>query len=221
MATPGALVRTVAMALGIPEATVVQHDRNLVAAELRTTSGRGLSAARVTSEDAANLLIAICGAPISGASVKETQTTCKRYGPLRAWNGAKLGDFSKVKSQFPTLGKLSKGHSFREAISALIDSLAAGEFDFAGRRTGTVSVLFHGPTPSGSISVEARRRTRLWYRESADFLHSDKDLTQERRFTIETLSELARIIGRKGPSEDQGSAAETRATIRQAARRAS
>jgi len=43
MATPGELVRTVAEALGIAEATVVQYDRNLVAAGLRTKGGRGRS----------------------------------------------------------------------------------------------------------------------------------------------------------------------------------
>jgi hypothetical protein len=45
MATPGQLV-----------------DRVLAESGLRTTGGRGLSAAQVTAADAANLLLAICGA---------------------------------------------------------------------------------------------------------------------------------------------------------------
>jgi hypothetical protein len=199
MATPGKLVHTVAAVLGIPEATVVQHDRNLAEAELRTKGGRGRSAARVTSHDAANLLIAICGAPISGASVKESLTTCNRYGPLRAYDThGSLGSFSKMKVQFPTLAKLPVGHRFKDAIAALIDSLVAGEFDVGGRRTGVVSIFFRGPIPSGSISVEARRQARLWYRETANPSYSERDLSQERMFTIETLSEIARIIGPRG-----------------------
>ena len=203
MATPGELVHIVAHVLGISEATVVQHDRNLTAGGLRTKGGRGPSAAHVTSLDAANLLIAICGAPISGASVKETLTTCNRYGSLQAYNGGKLGAFSNVKSQLPTLGKLHHGHSFRDAISALIESLAAGEFHFAGRRSGTVSVSFRGPEPSGIISVQVRRKALLIYRENANPFHSDKDLEQERWFTIKTLSEIARIVGRRGAIADQ------------------
>jgi hypothetical protein len=109
-----------------------------------------------------------------------------------------------VKSQLPTLGELPDGHSFREAIAALIDSLAAGEFDFGGRRTGIVSVRFDGPTPRGSISVEVRRVARLWYRENANFLYSDKDLSQQRTFTIETLREIARIIGGSGALVNRG-----------------
>jgi hypothetical protein len=204
MATPGELVRTVATVLGIPEATVVQHDRNLASGGLRTKGGRGRSAARVTSEDAANLLIAICGAPISGASVKETLATCNRFGPLRAYGyGTKLGNFSRLKSQLPTLGKLAPGHSFREAISALIDSLAAGEFEYEGRPTGSISVSFDGPTPSGIISVEKRRSTHLFYRESQFLSPSRSDLTQDRSFSIKTLAEIARVIGRRDAPPDE------------------
>src|SRR6516225_7202918 len=79
MATPGELVHAVAGALGISQATVVQYDRSLAAVGLRTKSGRGPSAAQVTSQDAANLLIAICGAPVSGAVIKEAGLACERY----------------------------------------------------------------------------------------------------------------------------------------------
>jgi hypothetical protein len=56
--TPGQLVHAVSIALDIPEETVVQHDRNLVVAGLRTKGGRGRSAPDVTPLDAARLLIA-------------------------------------------------------------------------------------------------------------------------------------------------------------------
>src|ERR1700680_4344941 len=124
MATPGELVHIIANVLGIPEATVVQYDRNLAAAGLRTKGGRGRSAAKVTSRDAANLLIAIGGAPISGATVKETRTTCDLYRTLRTFeSGTSPSNFSRFKSQLPTLGRLPREHSFGDAIAELVDSL--------------------------------------------------------------------------------------------------
>src|SRR4051812_9187559 len=61
MASPGDLVRCVATSLGVPEASVVQHDRSLLIAGQRTKGGRGRSAAKVTAADAAKLLISVAG----------------------------------------------------------------------------------------------------------------------------------------------------------------
>lgn len=58
MATPGELVKVIAEVLGVPEPTVVVHDRNLVIAGLRTKGGRGRSAASVTTADGTNVLFA-------------------------------------------------------------------------------------------------------------------------------------------------------------------
>ena len=67
MATPGQLVRTMATVLGVPEPTLTQYDRHLAEAGLRQIRGRGTSAAEVSAEDAANLLVAILGSPAVGA----------------------------------------------------------------------------------------------------------------------------------------------------------
>src|SRR5271169_6164245 len=56
--TPGQLVKAVSIALVVPEETVVQHDRNLVVAGLRTTGARGINAPPVTYRDAARLFVA-------------------------------------------------------------------------------------------------------------------------------------------------------------------
>jgi hypothetical protein len=195
MATPGELVHAVAEAFGIPEATVVQYDRNLVAAGLRTKGGRGRSAAQVTSRDAANLFLAIGGAPIAGASVKETRKTCDRYGALRAWG--RTQSFSRVKSKYPTLGKLPDRHSFREAIAALIDSIAAGEFDSPKNPLWypNVSVDFGGPDPHGVIVVNYRApRVQLSYRRSEE-MDLPTGLRQRRSFDFATLSAVARVVG--------------------------
>ena len=56
MATPPELTQTVSEATGVALATVVDMDRRLVKAKLRTKGGRGLNAARMTELDAARLL---------------------------------------------------------------------------------------------------------------------------------------------------------------------
>jgi len=61
VASPGELVRKFSQLLGIAEPTIVLHDRILVVAGLRSKSGRGNSAARMTARDAAHLLVAVLG----------------------------------------------------------------------------------------------------------------------------------------------------------------
>jgi hypothetical protein len=187
--------------LGAPEATVIQHDRNLVAAGLRSKGGRGLSAAQVTSRDAANLLIAICGSSPFGASVKETVTTYHRYAPLKAFRGTRPGNFSRVKSQFPTLGLLPEGHSFRDALAALIDSIAAGELKWHRWKTGDVYVSLHDVGPTASIQVKGNNTLWLSYRRTANLPDIDADLRQVRSFSITTLRELAHVVGATSAAE--------------------
>src|SRR5882724_1322388 len=115
MATPGELVKTMAEALGISEGTVFQFDRSLSEGGLRSKSGRGRSAARVTAEDAANLLIAIAAAPISGPAVKDAVQTCRIYGSLPAMSTRAMrkafGD-----NGLPCLAKLPVKHSLHTAL---------------------------------------------------------------------------------------------------------
>ena len=207
MATPGELVHTVAKALGIPQATVVQYDRNLAAAGLRTKSGRGPSAAQVTSEDAANLLIAICGAPASGAPIKEAVETCQRYRLLQVYGApkSKSGPFGRLKLHCPTLGRLPERHEFGRAIAALIDSFAAGEFGNPREAFfyPEVSVRLDGPKPAGAIYIDFRRKNYVSYRESDDFEPDQSDFRQERRFGFATLQQIAKVVGsRIGPISD-------------------
>lgn len=79
MATPGELVHAIAEALGVPEPTVVVHDRNLVVAGLRTKGGRGRSAAKITANDAANLLIAVAGSTGYNAAIKDSASTATAF----------------------------------------------------------------------------------------------------------------------------------------------
>ena len=128
MATPGQLVKCIAEALNIPEPSVVQYDRLLAESGLRSKGGRGTSAAKVTAVDAANLLIAIMGSPVIGASIKPAIEVCRTYGRLPL----KVGGNSENLKTFRTLGlttisKLPTSHTLRDGIAALIEGASVGE----------------------------------------------------------------------------------------------
>ena len=63
MVTPPRLVKTISAATGLPLATVVDLDRRLLAAGLRTKGGRGRNAPCVTALDAA---LTAAGVPHEG-----------------------------------------------------------------------------------------------------------------------------------------------------------
>src|SRR4029079_4239090 len=118
------------------------------------------SAARVSSTDSANLLVAIAGGPISGASVKETKATYDSFGPLRALKKNKPGNFPRLlKSQYPTMGRLSRGHTLAEAITTVIDTAVAGEF-----RNWT-SVYVSLSSPEAHAAVHFNNNMLLYYPE--------------------------------------------------------
>lgn len=116
MATPGDLVLAMADTLGLPHATVVVYDRYLAAAGLRSKSGRGWSAARVTARDAANLLIAI----LASGQVKDAVASVRRYEQTQADDGFAGVGISRIAA-------LVSGHSFVDAVEALFGAAAAGD----------------------------------------------------------------------------------------------
>ena len=137
MASPGELVRKVAEVLGVPEPTVTVHDRNLVTAGLRTKGGRGRSAAKMTTIDAANLLLAVAGSSM----VKKTVPTVEEYADLPSRGGevSKQTDAHSFDIEgnppptwelsgfpIPSLQALSESHGFRDALVALIEAAADG-----------------------------------------------------------------------------------------------
>src|SRR5262245_25400553 len=123
MATPGQLVHEMADVLGMSEATVTQYDRVLAENGLRSKSGRGKSAAKVTARDAANLLIALATSPSATDAVRN----CKLYASLRddVFSGESPENFALF--GLPTLAHLPKNHSFRDALTALVAAAGDGE----------------------------------------------------------------------------------------------
>ncbi|MEJ0096224.1 MAG: hypothetical protein WDN46_23250 [Methylocella sp.] len=146
--------------LGIPAKTVAQYDRLLAEAGLRTVSGRGTSAAKVTATDAANLLIAVLGSPISGPSIKAAKLTCETFSSLRTDDYSEPGKFRRF--GLLSLAALPKKHTFREALAALIQGASHGELFLISDRDDKLTeddylfgVEVRIPGPWGAISVDS------------------------------------------------------------------
>jgi len=150
MATPGQLVQVMADALGVPKATVVQYDRVLAENGFRSKHGRGTSAAKVTSRYAANLLTAIGASSPLGLSAKDAVEACRKFASLISVGpaGAKR-EMSKLGLE--KLASLPDGHSFENALSALIE--CGGQREFSALGDSSVWVQFIGPATSAQIVI--------------------------------------------------------------------
>jgi hypothetical protein len=205
MATPGQLVETMAHVLGVPVATVSQYDRQLAEAGLRTSTGRGTSAATVTATDAANLLIAILGSPISGASIKAASQTCETLGALPVRKPISTRKFGKF--GFDSLAVLPRTHNFRDAVSALIGGVGNGEpfkkfrnplrfrdfsFDLNVDSPALSAGLLYSLGPSWPLM--ASLTYGLGYKSASERTEFKPDLEQRRRVTFRTIDSLATLI---------------------------
>jgi len=139
LTTPRQLVEIIADILGISEATVIVHDRNLATAPtpLRSVAGRGRAAAKVTANDAANLLVAVA----ASESVKDSVKTVLTYRDL-------VGE-SAVASGIRRFDHLPTPHTLGEGLSALIGAAADNEMTM--RRTLDLKITFFGPRPKSKI----------------------------------------------------------------------
>ena len=157
MASPGGLVAVIADTLGVPRVTVVQYDRVLAENGLRSSGGRGLSAAKITAADGANLLIAIMGSPISGAAIKDAAQTCRLYGALP--NLKTIGLRQELRHQLKELWELPQQHSLQSALVALIEGAMDAETSSTQKLTGDfdkdqiLNVQLNGPLPWAQISI--------------------------------------------------------------------
>ena len=196
------MVQAMADVLGIPAVTVAQYDRQLSEAGLRTKAGRGPSAAKVTSTDAANLLIAILGSPVSGASIRMAEQVCEEIGPLYNEQTTNVDGF--VNLGLRSLADLPKRHTFREALAALIEGAARGES--VPSDMGILEVRIYRPHPWASIrfmgfmKIDATQRLHvLTYsvrrrEEIEQNIHAASDLGQERCVSQSTVEALGQLI---------------------------
>ena len=176
MASPGELVKTIADVLGVPEASVVVHDRNLVVAGLRTKGGRGRSAAKMTALDAANLLIGVAASSV----VKETVETVQDYADLPSRggetstrkdahsfdnNGNPPPTWNLPGFPIPALQSLPEHHTFRSALVGLIEAATDGTLRDAIKNLRpfseehripshwAIEVILWGPYPQAAIRI--------------------------------------------------------------------
>jgi hypothetical protein len=198
MASPGELVAVMADTLGVPRATVVQYDRVLAENGLRSSGGRGLSAAKITAADAANLLISIMGSPISGAAIKDAAQNCRLYGALR--NLKTIGPRQELRHQFKGLAELPQHHSLQSALVALIEGAMDAETSSTQKSTGDELLDFqlNGPLPWAQIVVRnswrsLHPRIRLTYSRNPRE-RSFTDLHQSRQITFKTIRMLAATL---------------------------
>jgi hypothetical protein len=164
-----------------------------------------LSAAKVTAADAANLLIAIMGSPISGAAIKEAARTCILYGTL-PWIGT-VGLRKKLRLLgFARLSTLPAEHSLHDALVVLIEDAVpdvSGHYSLAYRN---VRIQLNSPTPWAGIYIdrglatEPQERAMIVYhshlrtRSPKMAAAIQKDLRQTRRVTFDTVKQLAAIV---------------------------
>lgn len=149
MATPGQLVEAFSEALGLPESMVRAHDRVLSEAGLRTKTGRGASAARMSSEDASWLLISL----MSGCMAKDAAVYAKKFADLiNIYHAHTLSEgpreqvflsykvpFSSGNLELELVDQLRHGHSLYEMLDALLFASQSGRLEEAvsGRKART------------------------------------------------------------------------------------
>jgi len=214
MAGPAELVEALSKATGLPLPTVVDIDRRLVKAGLRTKGGRGLNAARMTALDAARLLTAIIGSPQANASAEAVCRYAETHVDRRR---SSEGLFSGV--EVNDLARLSPRHSFVDGLAALIAS--ASEGDLAALAAGSrnrwqphievyaftratygrirLSEMPNGKTAnaeytSARTANERAAQNALGRKKGTLIGEAQGDLEQSRRITERTILAIANLL---------------------------
>lgn len=224
MATPGDLVETISRSLGVPARTVALHDRALAEAGYRKSGGRGRSAAKVGPEDAANLLIAVVGTPVSGPTVKDTINSFIQFRDLVAYQPR----LAPLWSDLSILQDVGPGRTFGDALTSIIRAFCEQKFDRvtsvwteAIAKSGTsetpisVDVEFMTPAANATINIFgeifftdtpiARRCFESELRFNADGVPVEwsprmrperlpSDLDQKRHFSEQTLRAVGDLL---------------------------
>jgi hypothetical protein len=213
MAGPAELVQTLSAVTGLPLSTVVDIDRRLVQAGLRTKHGRGVNAARMTPLDAARLLAAVLASPQGNAAADAVH----RYTNTRV-DKARSSDDLYGTAKLDDLAKLPARHSFIDALAALITSVSSGSiaeliatsdngwapqievFAFtravraririAGLPNGLTAAVEYVAAAGGDRSGRTRRAGQS-RRSQADDIG---DLEQSRRITERTILPIAELL---------------------------
>jgi len=194
--TPGQLVKAISVALDVPQETIAAHDRVLQLGGLRTTAGRGLSAAKVTPLDAARLLTATLAAPRIKDSVSTVQSYERARRPPRfvSKRSQETGQLTKQEQErqdleniFADLSfiRLPDGHSFVEALESIITdavySLRTEGYEDLKQRFAVLEIICERPATSASIARVNRQRLRFKYFIQRRYDNRGLEATEEQR----------------------------------------
>jgi hypothetical protein len=210
MAGPAQLVQIVSDATGVPLPTIVDIDRRLVKAKLRTIGGRGLSAARMTPLDAARLLTAVLGSSQANAAADAVE----RYALTRP-DKASSSEGGFAASELAELNALPARHSFVDALAALINSAAGGSlatlmaesdgwvpgievYGFTRAVRGRIRIAGMPNGRTASVEYESatvsKGRPPAKARRGASPDQGAGDLEQSRRITERTILSIAELF---------------------------
>ena len=215
MATPAQLMETVSKATGVPLATVVDIDRRLVAAGLRTKGGRGFNVARMTPLDAARLLTAILASPFAKTSAEAVA----RYARTRVDN-QRSSEGLYASLGVPELAALAERHNFIDALAALLKALAVGSlatvvqapnsawsprievFAFTRATAGRLKLSDFPANRSGMVEYALPHARRARPRDGKGAAAENTgDLEQSRRVTERTLLAIATLLSEENGDE--------------------
>lgn len=208
MATPAQLMETISLVTGTPMATVIDIDRKLTKAGLRTKGGRGFSAAQMTPRDAAHLLTAMLAAPQStdaALAVERYMHTCidEERSSRGLFGATGLGD----------LVGLTARHGFIDSLVAVIVSATGGGLSQLRRETGgdwkpRIEVFAFTRVTRARIRISglpSRATASVEYipigRPKAPPIDDIGDLEQSRRITGRTIFSVAELLGLEGDHE--------------------
>jgi hypothetical protein len=191
--TPGQLVKAISVALDIPQETIAAHDRALQLGGLRTTGGRGLSAAQVTSLDAARLMTATLAAPRIKDSVSTVQSYERARRPPRfvSKRSQETGQLTKREQERQDLEKifadlsfvrLPDGHSFVEALESIITdavhSLRTTGLEDLKKRFAVLSITCERPLTCATINRYLTQDLGFEYRIPHRYVKRDLEATE-------------------------------------------
>ncbi len=186
MATARELVLKVSEVMGVPENTVVQHDRNLSLAGLRTVAGRGRAAAQMTAADAVHMMIAVAGS----RNVKDSAETVRRYADLVANETMSFDDDKGT----------VRGKTFGDAVRLLLEIVPKSRESFSGPDGDEIAVSIYGPRPEAKIIIRKAGGAKMmeftyrppWTRDAPKEDHGDLQFIA--MFTQVTLGHIGDLI---------------------------
>lgn len=186
MALLSELVRVVAAVEGLDEVSVGIFARHAREAGHLSQGGRGRSAAKMTSRDAVNLLIAVNGCALA----KEVAIALPRYRDLRAID----------KNKKSNLGICDAGSKFGDDLERLIEIFISGSPSILLAEIPPIIIRFRRPNLEADLSIYTIEdgatvgRYGFYRNSEAERDGSQGDRQDETAITTRTLKAVAEVL---------------------------